>query len=407
LALVGAFRSRVSLEAENTILRHQLNVLRRKLPKRPMFGMLDRLIFAGLYRLAPNVLGALAIVKPETVIKWHRAGFRSYWRWKSRRRGGRPTVAPEIRKLIREMSIANPLWGAPRIHGELLKLGIDIGQTSVAKYMAKRRDPPSQGWRTFLRNHADGIAAMDLFVVPTISFRLLYGLLIVGHGRRQILWFGVTAHPSAEWIANQITEACGWEQAPRYLIRDRDGAYGEVFIRRLRSMGIRDRPTSPRSPWQNGYAERLIGSIRRECLDHVVVFSERHLRHLLLCYMKQWGPHASIPGERCAGLARRRSRRAHSLPPNLGRTASPICPDLIYDRHSGPLPPAIRVVTSEVDRSVSSFVFERFSSIIPKLVCIVANKSFDHYMSGPDIFINSNKQMGCFGVECNAIRRLH
>jgi len=146
------------------------------------------------------------------------------------------------------MSIANPLWGAPRIHGELLKLGIDIGQTSVAKYMVKRRGPPSQGWKTFLHNHADGIAAMDLFVVPTISFRLLYGLLIMGHGRRQILWFGVTANPTAEWIANQVTEACGWEQAPRYLIRDRDGAYGEVFIRRLRSMGIRDRPTSPRSP---------------------------------------------------------------------------------------------------------------------------------------------------------------
>jgi hypothetical protein len=184
------------------------------------------------------------------------------------------------------MSIANPLWGAPRIHGELLKLGIDIGQTSVAKYMVKRRGPPSQGWKTFLHNHADGIAAMDLFVVPTISFRLLYGLLIMGHGRRQILWFGVTANPTAEWIANQVTEACGWEQAPRYLIRDRDGAYGEVFIRRLRSMGIRDRPTSPHSPWQNGYAERLIGSIRRECLDHVVVFGERHLRHVLLSYMK-------------------------------------------------------------------------------------------------------------------------
>src|SRR6478672_10091418 len=189
LALVGAFRSRVSLEAENTILRHQLNVLRRKSPKRPTFGMLDRLVFVGLYRLAPKVLDALAVVKPETVIKWHRAGFRSYWRWKSRRRGGRPTVAPEIRKLIREMSIANPLWGAPRIHGELLKLGIEIGQTSVAKYMARRRAPPSQGWRTFLRNHADGIAAMDLFVVPTISFRLLYGLLIMGHGRRyRVVW---------------------------------------------------------------------------------------------------------------------------------------------------------------------------------------------------------------------------
>jgi transposase InsO family protein len=186
---------------------------------------------------------------------------------------------------IREMSIANPLWGAPRIHGELLKPGVDIGQPSVANYMVRRRDPPSQGWRTFLRNHADGIAATDMFVVPTISFRLLYGLLIMGHGRRPILWFGVTAHPTAEWIANQVAEACGWEQAPRYLIRDRDGAYGEVFIRRLRSIGIRDRPTSPRSPWQNAYAERLIGSIRRECLDHVVVLGERHLRHVLLSYM--------------------------------------------------------------------------------------------------------------------------
>ena len=186
------------------------------------------------------------------------------------------------------MSIANPLWGAPRIHGELLKLGIDVGQTSVAKYMVRTRRPPSQGWKTFLRNHADGIAAMDLFVVPTVSFRLLYGLLIMGHGRRQIMWLGVTAHPTAEWIANQLTQAYGWEQAPRYLIRDRDSCYGSVFTRRLRSLGIRDHPTSPRSPWQNGYAERLIGSIRRECLDHVVVFGERHLRHVLSCYMEYY-----------------------------------------------------------------------------------------------------------------------
>jgi transposase InsO family protein len=197
-------------------------------------------------------------------------------------------VSLDIRRLIREMSLANPLWGAPRIHGELLKLGIEIGQSSVAKYIARRRAPPSQDWKTFLRNHADGIAAMDLFVVPTISFRLLYGLLIMGHGRRQILWFGVTAHPTAEWIANQLTQACGWEQIPRYLIRDRDRAYGEIFIRRVRSIGIRDRPTSPRSPWQNAYAERLIGSIRRECIDHVVVFGERHLRHVLLSYMSYY-----------------------------------------------------------------------------------------------------------------------
>src|ERR1700738_2694340 len=209
-------------------------------------------------------------------------------------------------------SIANPLWGAPRIHGELLKLGVDIGQTSVAKYMVRRRDPPSQGWRTFLRNHADGIAAMDMFVVPTISFRLLYGLLIMGQGRRHILWLGVAAHPTAEWIANQVTEACGWEQAPRHLIRD--GAYGEVLIRRLRSIGIRDRPTSPRSPWENGYAERLIGSIRRECLDHVVVFSERHLRHLLLLYMKYYNrARKHLSREKDAPVSRAVDRAGHIL----------------------------------------------------------------------------------------------
>src|SRR6201990_430528 len=223
LALVGAFRSRVSLEAENGILRHQLNVLRRQSPKRPTFGMLDRLIFAGLYRLAPGMLDALAIVKPETVIRWHRAGFRAYWRWKSRPHGGRPKPPLEIRHLIREMSLANPLWGAPRIHGELLKLGIDVGQTTVAKYMARGRRPPSPGWKTFLHNHADAIASIDLFVVPTISFRLLYGLLLLHHDRRQILWLGVTAHPTAEWISRQLTEACGWKITPRYINRGRAG----------------------------------------------------------------------------------------------------------------------------------------------------------------------------------------
>jgi len=287
-AVVDLLRSRAALEAEILALRHQINVLRRGAPKKLSFNGIDRLIFVALYRLFPRVCDALAIVKPDTIVCWHRAGFRLYWRLKSRRCGGRPRVSAAIRQLIREMSIANPLWGAPRIHGELLKLGIDIGQTSVAKYMVRLRGSPSQGWKTFLRNHADGIAAMDLFVVPTVSFRLLYGLLIMAHGRRQILWFGVTAHPTAEWIANQVTEAFGWEQAPCYLIRDRDRAYGDTFVRRLRSMGIRDRPTSPRSPWQNGYAERLIGSIRRECVDHIVILSERHLRHVLLSYMNYY-----------------------------------------------------------------------------------------------------------------------
>src|SRR6201981_3109921 len=287
-AVVGLFRSRAALQAEILVLRHQLNVLRRKSPKRVAFNNVDRLVFTGLYRLAPAVLDALKILSPETLIRWHRAGFRAYWCWKSRRRGGRPKTAADIRQLIREMSVANPLWGAPRIHGELRKLGVDVGQTTVAKYMAKRRRPPSQGWKTFLRNHADTIASIDMFVVPTISFRLLYGFLVLRHSRRELLWLGVTAHPTAEWIARQLTEACGWSEPPRYVIRDRDGAYAEAFIRRLTAMGIRDRPISARSPWQNGLAERLIGSIRRDCLDHVVIFNEQHLRHLLDSYKQYY-----------------------------------------------------------------------------------------------------------------------
>src|SRR5260370_33279347 len=167
-------RARATLEAEIWVLRQQINVLRRAAPERQFFGIFDRLIFVSLYRLFPKACDALAIVKPDTIIPWHRAGFRAYWRWKSRRRGGRPNVPPDIRKLICEMSIANPLWGAPRIHGELLKLGIEIGQTSVAKHMAKRREPPSQGWKTFLHNHADGIAAMDLFVVDNLVSSALW-----------------------------------------------------------------------------------------------------------------------------------------------------------------------------------------------------------------------------------------
>jgi len=306
-AVVGLFRSRAALQAEILILRHQLNVLRRKSPKRVAFSNLDRLVFTRLYRLAPAVLDALKILQPETLIRWHRAGFRAYWRWKSRPRGGRPSVAAEI-------SVANPLWGAPRIHGELLKLGIDVGQTTVAKYMAKRRRPPSQGWKTFLRNHADAIASMDLFVVPTVSFRLLYGFLVLRHCRRELLWLSVTTHPNAEWIARQLTEACGWREAPRYIVRDRDSAYGDAFIRRVAAMGIRDRPVSARSPWQNAYAERIIGSIRRDRLDHVVVFGEEHLRHLLNSYQKYYNEvrtHLSVHKD--APVPRKSSRKGRVL----------------------------------------------------------------------------------------------
>jgi transposase InsO family protein len=189
-----------------------------------------------------------------------------------------------MRVLIRRMSVENPLWGAPRIHGELLKLGLEIAQSSVAKYVVKRRGPPSQGWRTFLRNHAPDIAAMDLFVVPTIGFDLLYAFVIVRLGRRDLVWTDVTANPTAEWVARQITEAFPWDEAPHYLIRDRDRIYGSVVTRRLRAMGIRDKPTAPASPWQNGFAERLIGSIRRECVDHMIVLGEVHLRRILKSY---------------------------------------------------------------------------------------------------------------------------
>src|SRR6516165_5193126 len=238
-AMVGLVRSRTALQAEILVLRHQLNVLRRKSPKRVAVGNIDRLLFVGLYRFSPKVIDGLKILKPETVLRWHRTGFRAYWRWKSRSCGARPGTSVDIRQLIREMSVANPLWGAPRIHGELLKLGIVVGQTSVAKYMTRGRRPPSQGWKTFLRNHADAIASIDLFVVPTISFRLLYGFVVLRHSRRQILWLGVTAHPSAEWIARQLTESCGWSEPPQYIIRDRDRTYGGAFIRRLGAMGIR------------------------------------------------------------------------------------------------------------------------------------------------------------------------
>ena len=186
------------------------------------------------------------------------------------------------------MSVENPLWGAPRIHGELLKLGFAVAQSSVAKYMVKRRGPPSQGWRTFLHNHAPDIAAMDLFVVPTIGFDLLYALIVVRLDRRGLVWINVTTNPTAEWIARQLTEAFPWDEAPHYLIRDRDQIYGAIVTRRLRAMGIRDKPTAPASPWQNGFAERLIGSIRRECVDHCIVLGEAHLRRILRSYARYY-----------------------------------------------------------------------------------------------------------------------
>ena len=282
--VVNPFRSRRRLEIENLFLRHQLNIALRRAPHRLRLRTSDRTLLILMTWLWPSLIGLCRIVQPETILRWHRAGFRTYWRWKSRGRPGRPKIERELRELIRRMSQENRLWGAPRIHGELLKLGFEVAESTVSKYMAKRRGPPSQGWRTFLRNHADVIAAIDLCLVPTVKFECLFAFLVVGHGRRRLVWFAVTRHPTAEWLARQIVEAFPWETAPSYLIRDNDGAYGQAFTNRVRRMGIRDRPIAPRSPWQNPYVERLIGTLRRECLDHVLIFGERHLHRILAAY---------------------------------------------------------------------------------------------------------------------------
>src|SRR5262249_29526557 len=295
--LVSPFKSKRCLAAENAALRRQLTVLRRQIRGRVRLTNNDRLFFVQLYRWFPSVLKVVTIIRPETLVRWHRAAFRCYWRWKSRSLGGRPQIEADLHVLIRRMSVENPLWGAPRIHGELLKLGFEVAQSTVAKYMAKRHGPPSQGWRTFLRNHAPDIAAMDLFVVPSIGFNLHYTLIIVRLDRRQLIWINVTQHPTAEWIARQLTEAFSWHEAPRYLVRDRDRVYGGVAMRRIRAMGIRDKPIAPASPWQNGFAERLIGSIRRECLDHLVILGEAHLRRVLrtyACYYNNVRTHRSL-----------------------------------------------------------------------------------------------------------------
>jgi transposase InsO family protein len=280
-----SFRGRAVLQLELLALRHQLATIERASP-RPSLRLADRLLWVILSRILPNWREVLVIVKPETVVGWHRKGFRLYWTWKSRRRrDGRPTVPREVRDLIRRMSRENPLWGAPRIHGELLKLGIEVSQATVSKYIKNLPRPPSQTWLTFLRNHIHCSASMDFFVLPTATFRLLFVLIVLHHDRRRIVHIGVTAHPTATWIKQQMTEAFPWDTAPRYMIRDRDGVYGLEVRARIKAMGIDEVLTAPRSPWQNPYVERVIGSIRRECLDHVIVLSERHLRRVLHSYL--------------------------------------------------------------------------------------------------------------------------
>ena len=284
LLLLAALRSHRSLALENVALRPQLEVLQRN-ARTPRLRPTDRALWAILSRILPDWHRHLTIVQPDTVVRWHRKGWRLYWRWRSDPGRGRPKVSEEVRALIRRMSLENPLWGTPRIHGELLKLGNDICETTIAKYMVRRPGSPTQTWQTFIRNHMAEIVAVDFFTVPTATFKTLYVFLILSLDRRRILHFNVTASPSVEWTSLQLLQAFPFDSAPKYLIRDRDGIYGQSVIDALGCMGIEQIVTAPRSPWQNGYCERVIGTIRRECLDHVIALNENHLRRVLREYL--------------------------------------------------------------------------------------------------------------------------
>jgi transposase InsO family protein len=285
--LRSLFRSRVDLAIENAALRQQLSVLKQA-RRKPRLRAGDWLFWVVLRRVWSRWREALIIVKPETVVRWHRQGFRTYWRWKSRRTG-RPRSIREIRDLIRRMATENG-WGAPRIHAELLKLGFLVSERTVSRYMPTESAGPDvvERWRAFLRNHREVLAAMDFFTVPTVTFCVLYVFFVIDHTRRRILHANVTAHPTAEWIIQQLREAFPFATAPRYLILDRDGKYGSMVPQKLGSWGVRLVRTAWQSPWQNGVAERWVSSVRAELLTHVVVFSEAHLRHLLAEYISYY-----------------------------------------------------------------------------------------------------------------------
>ena len=273
---------------ENVALRQQLTAFTRDI-KRPRLRRWDRLFWMGLATIWKDWRSALVIVRPETVIGWQRRRFKQYWRRLSQSNGpGRPGVSVEIRKLVKSMAAANHLWGAPRIHGELLKLGFEISERTVSRLIPRRDKKPSQTWRTFLRNHVGQLVSVDFFTVPTIQLRVLYVFVVLAHGRRRVLHFSVTEHPTAVWTAQQIVEAFPDDNAPRYLVRDRDSIYGNDFTARMEGMGIEQVRTAARSPWQNCFVERIIGSIRRECLNHVIIINEWHLRRILKSYFRYY-----------------------------------------------------------------------------------------------------------------------
>ena len=287
--LLGKLNIVGNLAAENVALRQQLIVLKRN-HKRPALKERHRLFWVLLSRVWSGWRDAVLIVQPDTVVRWQKKAFKAYWRRKSERaKRGRPPLDPEIRAIVLKMASANPLWGAPTIHGELLKLGIDISERTVSKLIRRRtRKPPSQTWRTFIKNHMTEMVAVDFLVVPTIRFRMLYVFIVLSHDRRRVVHFNVTANPTAVWTVQQIVETFPWDSAPRYLLRDRDSIYDKWFRRRVRSMGIEEVVAAYRSPWQNPYVERLHGSIRRECTDHVIVLGERHLRRILRSYFEYY-----------------------------------------------------------------------------------------------------------------------
>jgi hypothetical protein len=280
-SLWASFRSRAALQLEILALRHQLGVLHRSV-KRPKPTSADRLLRAWLCGIWSDWRSAFVMVKPETVLAWRRKGFRLFWTWRVRRgHPGRPPVSKETRELIRKMSRENPLWGAPRIHGELLKLGIDIGETSVSKYVVRRRKPPARTWRTFLDNHGKHLVSVDSLTVPTIRFQIMYVFPVLAHDRRRILHCGVTAHPTAEWTARQLRDAFPWDTAPRYLLCDPDRIFGDDFVEQVKARGAKDVLSAPRSLWQRADVGRVNGTIRRERLDHAIVFNETSLRRTL------------------------------------------------------------------------------------------------------------------------------
>ena len=289
-SLGATFQPRRQLLLENLALRHQLLVLNRTAGK-PKFRNADRLLWICLRAVWSRWEKALVIIRPQTVIGWHRAGFRLYWRWKSRRVGGRPPIDPELIRLIRRIWGANPTWGSPRIRDELAKLGLQVSDSTIRKYRPIRPRSSSQTWKTFLRNHAKQIAAIDFFTVPTAAFRVLFVFVILAHERRKVVHFAITEAPSAFWTGQQLVDAFPFETPPKILLRDRDGIYGSDFVRRVAGLGMDEKLIAPRSPWQNPYVERLIGSLRRECLDHVIIFNERQLHRVMREYLDYYHCH--------------------------------------------------------------------------------------------------------------------